>query len=306
MTLTELRYIIAVAQKKHFGLAAKTCFVSQPTLSVAIKKLEDELGVAIFERSNNAVRITEIGEQIIAQAKRALEETEQIKQIASQGKDQLHGVLRVGAIYTIGPYLYPELIPQLKKLAPDMSLVIEENFTHVLKEKLQNGELDIVIIALPFEEHGLLTRPVYDEPFVALLPASHPLNMQENLQLSDMQSDEMILLGHGHCFRDQVIEACPSCENKNNIKTQSVLQGSSLETLRHMVVSGMGITIVPCTAAGADRYSQRLLKIRRFTKRVPQRTVAIAWRSSFTRPKVIDTIGKAIKQCAISCVKMTK
>ncbi|HHJ36607.1 MAG TPA: hydrogen peroxide-inducible genes activator [Gammaproteobacteria bacterium] len=305
MTLTELRYIIAVAQHKHFGRAAAACFVSQPTLSVAIKKLEGELDISLFERANHEVRITDIGEKIIIQAKRALEEVEQIKQIASQGKDQLHGTLRVGAIYTIGPYLYPELIPQLKELAPDMPLVIEENFTHVLKEKLQNGELDIIIIALPFAGHGLLTSSIYDEPFVALLPASHPLNMKQELQLADMQSDEMILLGHGHCFRDQVIDACPSCANTNNINTQSILQGSSLETLRHMVASGMGITMLPCTAAGADRYSQRLLKIRRFATHAPQRTVAIAWRSSFTRPEVIDAIRNAIKQCAFSCVHMT-
>ncbi len=175
MTLTELRYIVALARERHFGHAAEACFVSQPTLSVAVRKLEEELGVASFERAGSALTVTPIGERIVAQAQRALQEAESVKDVAKAGQDQLSGPLRIGAIYTIGPYIFPPLIPLLHKLAPDMPLVIEENFTAVLAGKLKRGELDVIIISLPFAESGIVTLPLYREPFVVLLPPAHPL-----------------------------------------------------------------------------------------------------------------------------------
>ncbi len=305
MTLTELRYIVAVAREHHFGRAAKACFVSQPTLSIAIKKLEQELGVQLFERQANEVRVTPIGEQIIAQAQRTLEAADAVRLAAEQGKDQLTGPLRLGAIYTIGPYLFPDLIPRLRKNAPDMPLVIEENYTSVLTEKLKSGELDVIIIALPFTEQGLVTRPLYEEPFVVLLPSAHPLTRRKTIKAAQLEDETVLLLGTGHCFRDQVLEACPACAPKPGLDDSlaSTIAGSSLETIRHMVVSGLGLTVLPCTAAGADRYSQRLLAIRRFTRPVPSRTVALAWRVSFPRPKVIDAISAAISDCSLSCVE---
>ena len=305
MTLTELRYIVAVAREQHFGRAAKSCFVSQPTLSIAIKKLEEELGVQLFERQSGEISVTPVGERIIEQAQRTLEAAEGVKQAAQQGKDQLSGPLRIGAIYTIGPYLFPELIPRLRKLAPNMPLVIEENYTAVLAEQLKRGELDAIVLSLPFSDPGLLTLPLYEEPFVVLLPAAHPLTQRKTIKADILEDESVLLLGAGHCFRDQVLEACPACLPKPGLEgdLSNTLAGSSLETMRHMVVSGLGITILPCTAAGADRYSQRLLSVRRFTRPIPTRTVALAWRVSWPRPKVIDVLSRAVTECSLTCVK---
>ena len=308
MTLTELRYIIAVAREQHFGRAAERCHVSQPTLSVAIKKLEDELGVTIFERGSNEVTLSPVGKLIVQQAQQTLESADGIKQIALRGKDQLSGPLRIGAIHTIGPYLYPELIPLLHKAAPGMPLVVEENMTAVLTEKLKRGELDVIIIALPFKEPGIVTQPLYEEPFVALLPAAHPLTSRKTINSKLLEDENVLLLGQGHCFRDHVLEACPACIPKPGLEGDlpHAVEGSSLETIRHMVASGLGVTVLPCTAAGAHTYAQRLLAIRRFSNPVPSRTVALAWRVSFPRPKVIDIINASVRECHLSCVKLAR
>lgn len=308
MTLTELRYIVAVAREHHFGRAARACHVSQPTLSVAIKKLEDELNIAIFERGSNEITLSPIGERIVQQAQQTLEAADNIRQLALQGKNQLAGPLRIGAIHTIGPYLYPELIPLLRKAAPEMPLVVEEGYTASLTEKLKRGELDVIIIALPFNEQGIVTQTLYEEPFVVLLPASHPLTSRKTISSKLLEEENVLLLGQGHCFRDHVLEACPACIPKAELigDLPHAVEGSSLETIRHMVVSGLGVTVLPCTAAGAHSYSQRLLAIRRFSKPIPTRTVALAWRVSFTRTKVIDVINKAVRGCNLSCVKYRK
>jgi LysR family transcriptional regulator, hydrogen peroxide-inducible genes activator len=306
MTLTELRYIVALARERHFGRAAEACFVSQPTLSVAVRKLEDELGVAIFERAGSDLTVTPIGERIVAQAQRALQEAESVRELAKAGQDQLSGPLRIGAIYTIGPYLFPPLIPLLHKAAPRMPLVIEENFTAVLTGKLKRGELDVIIISLPFAEPGIVTLPLYREPFVVLLPAAHPLTARESLRAGDLTDEAMLLLGAGHCFRDQVIDACPDCApvlRQGSADSQHIVEGGSLETIRHMVASGMGITVLPCTAAGADRYARRLLTIRRFAGKAPFRDVALAWRVSFPRPQVIDVLRDAVADCYLTCAE---
>jgi len=305
MNLSELRYVVALARERHFGRAADACCVSQPTLSVAVKKLEDELGVQLFERGSHEVRVTPTGERVVEQARQALEAVESVRQVAAQGRDQLSGPLRIGAIYTVGPYLFPELISNLSEMAPDMPLLVEENFTAVLGAKLKQGELDVIIISLPFDEPGILTMPVYEEPFVILLPAAHPLTGRKRLRSRDLEKESILLLGAGHCFRDQVIEACPACAPKTASDSLfgHTVEGSSLETIRHMVASGMGLTVVPCTAAGVDRYSQRLIAIRRFSSPVPRRQIALAWRVSFPRPRVIDVLHKAIAASQLSCVR---
>jgi LysR family hydrogen peroxide-inducible transcriptional activator len=211
MNLSELRYIVALARERHFGRAAEACFVSQPTLSIAVKKLEQELGVELFERGGQAIRVTPVGERVIEQARQALEHIESLRQLAKAGRDQLCDPLRIGAIYTIGPYLFPDLIPNLSTLAPQMPLLVEENFTAVLGEKLKAGELDVIIVSLPFEESNILTLPVYEEPFVILLPAAHPLTARKTLSPKHLEKEPVLLLGAGHCFADQVIEACPAC-----------------------------------------------------------------------------------------------
>jgi LysR family hydrogen peroxide-inducible transcriptional activator len=304
MTLNELRYIVSVARERHFGRAAEACYVSQPTLSVAVKKLEDELGVSLFERGQGEVSVTPVGDQVVAQAQRVLEEASSIKQIAQQGRDQLAAPLRIGAIYTIGPYLLPHLIPILADRAPNMPLIIEENFTAVLSEKLKQGDVDVIVISLPFVEAGVAVAPLYDEPFVVLLPSDHPWNQRERVNLTHLNGENVLLLGAGHCFRDQVLQVCPECLRFSSTDggVQQNLEGGSLETIRYMVASGMGITVLPCTAAGADRFSQPLVSIRRFEGEAPTRRVALAWRKSFPRPEAVEMIRQSILSCQLSCV----
>ncbi len=296
MTLTELRYIVTLAQEEHFGRAADRCHVSQPTLSVAVKKLEEELGVALFERSKTRVSPTPMGELIVAQAQKVLEQTSAIKDIASMGKDQLGSPLKVGAIFTIGPYLFPKFIPKLQKIAPKMPLYVEEGFTATLRQRLRKGELDVIIVALPFTEADVVTQKLYEEPFVVSLPAQHPLAVHDSIHSEQLTDENVLLLGPGHCFRDQILEACPniqttSADDAKNIRTAT--EGSSLETLRHMVASGIGITVLPESAA-TSRYENSALVTRPLADTHAMRTVALAWRASFPRHKAIDALREAI------------
>jgi LysR family hydrogen peroxide-inducible transcriptional activator len=300
MTLTELRYIVTLAQEQHFGRAAERCHVSQPTLSVGVKKLEDELGVMIFERSKTNVRLTPTGESIVVQAQKVLEQAQGIRDLAKAGKNQLSAPLKVGAIYTVGPYLYPHLVPQLNRVAPEMPLYIEENFTPVLRDKLRTGELDAIIVALPFSEADVLTKPLYDEPFYVMMPAKHPwaeLKTIENAQLDEMS---LLLLGEGHCFRDQVLEACPTVKKPGVEFKHTQIESSSLETIRHMVASGLGVSVLPLSALDSHHYAPGLIEVRPFSAPVPFRTIAIAWRASFPRPQAIDVLADSIRLCSIN------
>lgn len=306
MTLNELRYIVAVARERHFGRAAEACYVSQPTLSVAVKKLEDELGMSLFERGHGDVSITPVGEQVVAQAQRVLEEAGALKQIARQGQDQLAGPLRLGAIYTIGPYLLPHLVSILAEQAPRMPLIIEENYTAALSEKLKQGEVDAILVSMPFEAPGILALGLYEEPFVVLMPSAHPLAARDEVSVDDIRRENVLMLGAGHCFRDQVLQLCPDCGARGRGEvgaTQQTIEGGSLETIRYMVAGGLGITVLPCTAAGADRFSQRLLAIRRFEGSPPTRRVALAWRKSYPRPKAIEALRRAVLASGLSCIK---
>ncbi|MGY8869222.1 MAG: hydrogen peroxide-inducible genes activator [Pseudomonadales bacterium] len=298
MTLTELRYIVTLAKEQHFGHAAEKCFVSQPTLSIAVKKLEEELGVALFERSKNAVRVTDVGKSVVEQAVKVLQQADVVKDLAQVGKDQLRSPLRVGAIYTIGPYLFPHLVPQVQELAPHMPLYIEENFTARLREKLRNGELDAIIIALPFEEPDVVTRMLYEEPFVMLLPKQHPWCEQKAIDATNLANTELLLLGEGHCFRDQVLESCPTLQQA--IQNQhSVTEGSSLETIRMMVASGLGSSVLPMSATNGY-YQSDMVVTKPFKTPQPTRSVAVAWRASFPRSKAIDVLVNAVSHCQVS------
>ncbi|HKM37704.1 MAG TPA: LysR substrate-binding domain-containing protein [Thiopseudomonas sp.] len=304
MTLTELRYIVALAQVQHFGRAAEMCHISQPTLSVGVKKLEEDLGVLIFERSKSAVRVTPVGEAIVAQAQRVLEQAQTIRELAQAGKNQLTAPLRVGAIYTVGPYLFPQMIPLLHRSAPEMPLYIEENFTHVLREKLRKGELDVIIIALPYHDADVLTKAVYEEPFCVLLPADHPWTKKDSIDSKMLNDKSLLLLGEGHCFRDQVLEACPTTLSGNPDNRYTTVEASSLETIRHMVASGLGVSVLPLSAVDNHRYAAGVIAVRPFTAPAPTRTVAIAWRATFPRPKAIDVLMDAIRQCDVAKVTL--
>jgi LysR family hydrogen peroxide-inducible transcriptional activator len=299
MTLTELKYVVAVARERHFGRAAEACFVSQPTLSVAIKKLEEELGVAIFERRSSEVTLTPAGERIVAQAQRVLDEAAQIKELAKAGKDPLVGALRVGIIYTIGPYLLPSLIRQLLRDAPQMPLLLNENFTIKLLELLRNGEIDVAILALPLPESGVLIQPVYDEQFVVAVPRQHPWARRKSIAADELKKETMLLLGTGHCFRDQVLEVCPELSRFSTGAEgiQKTFEGSSLETIRHMVASGLGITVLPRTSVPEKPPRDSLLEYVPFKPPVPERRVVLAWRKSFTRPAAVAALRRAILKC---------
>ncbi|SAK65094.1 LysR family transcriptional regulator [Caballeronia calidae] len=310
MTLTELKYIVAVARERHFGRAAEACFVSQPTLSVAIKKLEDELNVQIFERGTSEVSVTPIGEQIVTQAQRVLEQTLAIKEIAKQGKDPLVGPLRLGVIYTIGPYLLPTLVKQMIKAVPQMPLMLQENYTLKLIELLKQGEIDVAIMALPFPETGLMVRALYDEPFVVAMPSGHAWENRPKIDPDDLKQETMLLLGSGHCFRDHVLGVCPELMrfSQNADGIQKTFEGSSLETIRHMVASGVGITVLPRMSVSevkphAPGIDSGLLSYVPFDEPVPDRRVVLAWRKSFTRLPAIDAICEAIANCDLPGVK---
>jgi len=304
MTLTELRYIVALARERHFGRAAEKCFVSQPTLSVAVKKLEDELGVALFERGSAEVTVTPVGERIVEQAQRVLEEAASIKQLAQHGKDELATPLRFGAIYTIGPYLMPQLIPLLHRRAPNMQLHIQENFTVRLAQLLKNGELDLIALSLPFAESGIVTQAVYDEPFKVLMPATHPWAKKARIPATDLCRENLLLLSAGNCFRDQVLETCAGVERLADEGMRQSLEGSSLETIRHMVASGVGITVLPAAAAEGRTVDNRLTTVRPFSSPVPSRRVVLAWRRSFPRPKAVEVVRQAILACKLPGVTM--
>lgn len=300
MTLTDLRYIVALARERHFGRAAEKCHVSQPTLSVAVKKLEDELGVTLFERSAADVRITPIGEQIVAQAERVINESALVREIAEQGRDPLAGPLRLGVIYTIGPYLLPRLIPILRERAPGMPLVIRENYTQRLAEMVKRGELDVIVIALPFNEQGVVTQPLYDEPFRVLLPADHAWTKEKHISTAQLAEENMLLLSTGNCFRDQVLEMAPGISRDGLPET---LEGSSLETIRYMVASGAGITVLPSSAADGLPEQGSLVAVRPFSAPEPTRRVALAWRVTFPRFAAIDVLRQAILDCGLPGVE---
>jgi len=298
MTLTELRYLVALSETGHFRKAAEQCNVSQPTLSVAIKKLEEELGISLFERSRHKVTATPIGSRIVSQAAVVLQETRNLQHLAEQGKDPLGSVLSVGAIYTVGPYLFPRLVSGLQQAAPDMPLYIEESYTAVLRGKLTSGQLDAIFVALPFTETDVVTREVYREPFVVLLPENHLLSRGKTVDPAALAEHRVLLMGEGHCFRDQVLEACPGLQQAvqdSHARGQAVVEGSSLETLKHMVASGLGITVLPKSAADIATYQGTALVAREFTAPAPTRTIALAWRVSYPRHQAIDTLVSVLR-----------
>jgi len=302
MTLTELRYIVAVAREKHFGRAAEACFVSQPTLSVAIKKLEDELEVKLFERGANEITVTPLGEEIVRQAQAVIEQAAAIKETAKRGKDPVSGPLRMGVIYTIGPYLLPDLVRQAIAQLPQMPLMLQENFTAKLLDMLRLGELDCAIMAEPFPDNGLAVAPLYDEPFMVALPVNHPLAQRTSISAEELKKETMLLLGTGHCFRDHVLEVCPEYARFSSDAEgiRKSFEGSSLETIRYMVAAGMGVTVVPQLSVPKDIQPQ--VAYVPFTAPVPTRRVVLVWRRTFTRYEAIAALRNVIYACPLDGV----
>jgi LysR family hydrogen peroxide-inducible transcriptional activator len=303
MTLTELRYIVAVAREKHFGRAAEACFVSQPTLSVAIKKLEDELEVKLFERGANEITVTPLGEEIVRQAQTVIEGAAGIKETAKRGKDPVSGPLRLGVIYTIGPYLLPDLVRNAIERVPQMPLMLQENFTARLLDMLRTGELDCAIMAEPFPDTGLAVAPLYDEPFMVAVPKTHALAKRKQISAEELKQETMLLLGTGHCFRDHVLEVCPEYARFSSDAEgiRKSFEGSSLETIKYMVASGMGVTVVP--QLSVPKETQAHVRYIPFSAPVPTRRVVLAWRRTFTRYEAIAALRNAIYACELPGVQ---
>jgi LysR family hydrogen peroxide-inducible transcriptional activator len=301
MTLTELRYLVNLERERHFGRAAERSFVSQPTLSVAVKKLEDELGVILFERTRNEVKATDVGARIVTQAKRVLAEAARVDELAREGKDELAGTLRLGAIYTIGPYLLPNLVPKLRIGAPNMPLVIEENFTSRLLEQLRENALDVAILALPVDLNGLAAWPLYEEAFVAVVPEGHRWAELPGLPMAQLAEEHLLLLGAGHCFRDQVIDACPNCVDAESQGSRS-LSGSSLETIRYMVASGLGVTVAPNAALENGQQTAGLCTVP-LTEPRPSRQVGLVFRRGFPRMAALKVLQTAVMESGLRGVR---
>ena len=297
VTLNELRFIVAVAQERNFRRAAEKSFISQPALSLAIQKLEEELGLKIFERGKNEVALTPVGSAIVEQAQRVLEEAERIRTLAAQGKNQLTAPLRIGIIHSVGPYLLPDLIPALKKIAPQMPLEVEENITANLDALLRSGKLDVIIIALPFGDSSISTRPLYDEQFEVVVNSEHAWATRRSIKPAELPAQKVLLLDSGHCFSNQVEEACPELHRKG----AEIQHGTSLETIRNMVASGLGITVLPASANSA-RYRSKLLRVIPFTKPIPARRIALAWRKSFPRMQAVEALTQAVARAKITGV----
>lgn len=302
MTLTELRYIVALARERHFGRAAEKCHVAQPTLSVAVKKLEDELGVILFERGQSEVSVTPAGEPIVRQAERVLAEAARVKELADTVGDPLAGPLRLGAIHTIGPYLLPRLVPLLRARAPKMPLMIQESFTTQLVEALKSGELDVAVLALPIEEPGLVAQAVYDEAFRVLVPAGHAWAKQKSIDAAHLLDEPLLMLGRGNCFRDQVLDLC----SRAGAGGPQVLEGSSLETIRLMVASEVGITVMPSSAVDGLAKDDALLRVRPFAEPTPTRRIGLVWRASFPRHQAIDLVRRALLDCKLPGTRPAK
>ena len=305
MTLTELRYIVAVAQERHFGRAAQRCFVSQPTLSIAIKKLEEELSVSLFDRSSNEVKPTETGERIITQAHRVLEEADRIKHLAASEQNELAGVFKLGLIFTVAPYLLPRLILSLRKLAPDMPLMLEEHYTANLTDSLKKGELDAIVVAEPFQEPGIITEPLYDEPFFVIVPKGHEFEELDAVSVQQLTEQQVLLLSEGNCMRDQVLESCSKLASRQRILgLANTLQGSSINTIRHMVASGLGISVLPSSALTDNDHL--LFSIIPFEPPVPSRRIVLASRRNFVRPQALQALRQAILKSQLTGVRFAE
>ncbi|HEY7996599.1 MAG TPA: LysR substrate-binding domain-containing protein [Steroidobacteraceae bacterium] len=292
--LKDLRYLVAVADQRHFGRAAARCFVSQPTLSAQLKKLEDGLGVQLIERAPNNVCLTEAGEAIVARARRILEASDEMVTLARSQRDPLAGRLRVALLPTIGPYLLPRVAPAVRKALPRLELRLYEYQTAAMLAKLHAGEIDVGILALPVEVDGLESRELYREAFMVALPEHHPLAARERVRLADLKGEQLLLLEEGHCLRDQALEVC----SRVGVTDQQDFRATSLETLRQMVATGAGVTLLPELAGRGAYRNARGVALRPFARPAPERHIGALWRKSSARRAAIDALCELIREHA--------
>lgn len=290
--LKDLRYLVAVADTGHFGKAAERCFVSQPTLSAQLKKLEEYLGVPLIERQPRGALLTPAGIEIVARARRIIEASDEVVEIARTHKDPLAGRLRVAFLPTIGPYLLPIVAPKLRKALPRLELMLYEYQTATMLEKLRSGDIDLGILALPIEIDGLATRTLYDEPFVVAAPANHPLAERKQVRVEDLAGVTLLLLEDGHCLRDQALDVC----NRIDANEKQDFRATSIETLRQMVAAGAGVTLLPELATRGSHAAPKGLVLRPFIKPQPSRRIGAIWRKSSARQTAIQMVADIIAE----------
>ena len=290
--LKDLRYLVAVADTGHFGKAANRCFVSQPTLSAQLKKLENYLGVPLIERQPKGALLTPAGIEIVARARRIIEASDEVVDIARTHRDPLAGQLRVAFLPTIGPYLLPIVVPKLRKALPRLDLMLYEYQTAPMLEKLRAGELDLGILALPIEIVGLATRSLYDEPFIVSAPSNHPLSDRKQIRVEDLAGVTLLLLEDGHCLRDQALDVC----NRIDAEEKQDFRATSIETLRQMVAAGAGVTLLPELATRGSHAAPRGLVLRPFVKPQPSRRIGAIWRKSSARQAAIRMVSDVIAE----------
>jgi LysR family hydrogen peroxide-inducible transcriptional activator len=291
MTLQELKYLVALADHGHFGRAAEACFITQSTLSTQIKKLEDFLGVTLFDRSLKRVTPTPIGQEILQAARSIVEESERIRELAKHAQDPMARTIHLGVIPTLGPYYLPHALTLVHKKHPDLRLLLREEMTPQILEHLANGKLDAGLLALPVNDDSLRVEPLFYEPFLAALPAGHPLTKRDALKVSDIINEKLLLLDEGHCLRDQALDVCGS-----GSRGREEVRATSLETLRQMVAMGLGLTLLPALAVDAGpRVSKKAVEIRPFKSPPPGRTIALVWRRRAPFPETFEQLAQTLK-----------
>ncbi len=289
MNLRDLRYLVAVAEHRHFGRAAEACFVSQPTLSTQLKKLEDTLGVTLIERSNRQVMLSPAGEQIVEQAQKVLREVNALTGMAEQHRDPLGGDFRLGVIPTVAPYLLPKILAPIRKAFPNLRLQLTEAQTAPLTRMLKQGDLDALLLALPLNEENIRELVLFEEPFLFAASSQHPKAKQKKVSLDDLNDEQVLLLEDGHCLRDQALDVC----NSHRAVENTNFRATSLETLRQMVAANIGITLMPQLAVQGRQAHIRYLP---FAEPSPHRVVGLCWRSTSTRVPLLEQLGEVLKR----------
>jgi LysR family hydrogen peroxide-inducible transcriptional activator len=296
MNLRDLKYLIAIAQHRHFGKAAKECYVSQPTLSTQIKKLEDELGVILIERNNKQVLLTDVGEQIIAKSRQILKNVDEVREIAAQHKEPDAGRLTLAAIPTLAPYLLPHIVPAIYGNLPKLQIMLYELQTAVSLHRLESGELDAALLALPIDSSALKYEPLFEEPFLAAVAPDKPLAKRKQLKLMDLAGEEILLLEDGHCLRDQALDLC----NKIDAREIAGFRATSLETLRQMIASGIGTTLIPQLATVCQNSTRNPISYIPFEQPRPSREIVLAYRDTYHRIPILKKIAAIIRDATRS------
>ncbi|RZA21252.1 MAG: DNA-binding transcriptional regulator OxyR [Lysobacteraceae bacterium] len=290
MNLRDLKYLVALADLRHFGKAADACFVSQPTLSTQVRKLEEELGVALVERAPRKVMLTAAGQDVVQRARRIVAEVEQMKEAARRSRDPESGSLRLGVFPTLGPYLLPHVVPYLREHFPQLELLLVEEKSDVLVQRLRDGQLDAALLALPLHDDQLHAQPLFEEPFVFAAPRQHPLASKQSMTLAQLSDETLLLLEDGHCLRDQALDVC----RLSGAQEKSGFRATSLETLRQMVSAGVGVTLLPALSVHESIAQSPNLRLLPFRKPAPSRSIALAWRKSSALDGFLHKLADAI------------